>query len=456
MNTQKLFTLFNRAITWNAGAYAAYKLVTITTTYILSARLSATDFATWASLQSMVYLLLLWFSFGLRKAIPQYARLFAADHFFRRRFIISILIFKAIILSIGVAFFWYAIPSLGAWLGICCPEHRVTASILLCLEGILSVIQLLYHSYFLNREFNTIATSTLLAGAAYNLFHIYRGLTGNLLISWIMSGYCLSTLAAIIISLIFLSVRLARPLPLESPRITEAIPSRRTLVTQFIYHSLFMGTITIARSLTQRNFMFLFFTAYFGVQTGRLFKLTNDSAQLLHRIVIKMIGVSDTALLAHAEHQNNRTTLLTQAFNKLTRTIAFVSIPLTTLLIITAHWRITPDRPLLMELFIPIAIAYQIDLLLLPYERILEVTRSYRLLLRSLIPFPLVFIFLFLVPLNTPTLTFAIAHGARTASLTYIVFAAKRITPLVYPWRQVIILLFACTASAILIFTSLR
>jgi hypothetical protein len=73
MNSTLLFSQFNSAINWNATYYVVFKSSFLIRTFILFRVLTSSDFSLWASLNSMIFLLLLWSDCGLKKSIPRFA-----------------------------------------------------------------------------------------------------------------------------------------------------------------------------------------------------------------------------------------------------------------------------------------------------------------------------------------------------------------------------------------------
>ena len=78
-STHPLFRQFSSALAWNALAYTAHKSAFTIRTFLLYRFLSPSDFSTWATTNSALFLLLLWLDLGLRKSIPRYAPFFRSN-----------------------------------------------------------------------------------------------------------------------------------------------------------------------------------------------------------------------------------------------------------------------------------------------------------------------------------------------------------------------------------------
>jgi hypothetical protein len=159
----------------------------------------------------------------------------------------------------------------------------------------------------------------------------------------------------------------------------------------FIKHSSIMWFYTILKSLSERNFLLPICTFAWGAGIANMFKVAQDGALLFERTIIKTIGHTDTTLLAHVESEvGDEKSRGEQAlvFEKLVRKIAALSIPLfgiLTFFVVQGFFKLQDNE--IFHIFLILAISYLLEVLLSPYERVLEVKLRYGLLLVSYIPY---------------------------------------------------------------------
>ena len=181
----------------------------------------------------------------------------------------------------------------------------------------------------------------------------------------------------------------------SAPLISKNSPDTK----MFIVHSGTMWGTTVLNSLTERNMLIPVVTYFMGVEIANICKLANDGALYLYRIVIKTLGSADTALLAHIQEGYEDTIekkkAIEVAIEKLTTQIARLSLPLLGIVgvIMGGSYILSYDQYVFHAFFI-MAVGYLAETIWIPYERLLEVKQSYRLLFISYIPYVL---FLFLL-----------------------------------------------------------
>ncbi len=181
----------------------------------------------------------------------------------------------------------------------------------------------------------------------------------------------------------------------SAPLVSKNSPDTKA----FIMHSGAMWGTTILNSLTERNMLIPVITYFMGVEIANICKLANDGALYLYRIVIKTLGSADTALLAHIQEGYEDTIekkkAIEVAIEKLTTQIARLSLPLLGIVgvVMGGSYILSYDQYVFHAFFI-MAIGYLIETVWIPYERLLEVKQSYRLLFISYIPYVLFLFFL--------------------------------------------------------------
>lgn len=413
MNTTILFKQFSNALNWNTYYYLVYKCSFTIRTILLYSALSTHDFSTWATINSTIFLILLWADCGLRKSIPRYAPIFHAH----RRWFFSIMILMQI------SIITLTLPLL-IWFLRYSTTHLLLIIIgigIFIAEGIQNTIKLMYHAYFDNKSFNSMAMSCTSLEMILTLCAILLQLPSySLLITLFIIKLISSWL------LVGLSTQYTQKLPPQSSQTSPSLSLK-----PFAFHSLIMWGTTILKSLSERNFLVPFFTQTMGPISGNLFKVANDGALLGYRLILKTIGSADTALLAHM-HEGGDKNMMDIAVKKLIARIARLCIPLLGILGLVSlyKFKLFYKTPFVFHAFLIMGIGYIIETTLLPYERVLEVKRNYRVLLVCYIPYVCMLFFLISGTLLTSigfinTLTFI--HGVRLVSCIMMRGAVYRI-----------------------------
>ncbi len=405
MNTSVLFAHFSSALTWNALFYLVYKSIFIMRTLLLYSALPAQDFATWAMLNSIIFLLLLWLDFGLRKAIPRYAPVFAS---LKSSLMPALIRLQSFILLLALPIVYYCVAHITHSLPILC-----IAIVLYLLEGIHTIMRSLYHAYFHNRYFNQLSTTLTLADMALMLISVIFLPVGHLLCAILLGT--LITRFVLVVSAIRAWHQQPAPL-VTAPPINEQIEQKK-----FIKHALFMWVTTILTSISERNFLVPFITYGVGIDTGTLFKVANDGALFFYRMIIKTIGSADTALLAHMQVHNQQDRQnqypIHKTIQKLSTQIGRLVLPLLGIvgLIILIGWRFYHDT-IVFQAFLIMAIGYILETIWIPYERVLEVQQNYRVLFIIYIIYSIsiALLFIFFISSWIGLLPFLICvHGVR-------------------------------------------
>ncbi len=422
MNTHDLFSKFSQGLNWNALLYTTYKLLFTLLSFLLFNRLTTADFSCWANVNSIVFLLLLWLDFGFRKSVPRYSPEFLNDKQANKKFVRTIILFQSFVL-IG------SIPLLQFLLKIVIqnpgPAIIMLASILFITEGMGAILRLIYHSYFLHKQFNLLAIIIIMSEMGINMILIYTinqsaFLVTTILINKIVTGAIMG---------IGSSIMLIGIIP--SPIITTKINTRQT-TKKFIKHSAFMWVNNNLKSLSERNFFIPFITYTLGPVIANSFKVANDAALLFYRIVIKTIGTTDTLLLAHVVTLKQKK-LMQFAFTKLITKVINLCLPLLGIVLFLAiKGNITVENPFVFHAFLIMVTGYLIETMFLPYERILEVNSNYKQLILSYIPYIIMLISIFSgisIPFFGLLGSILLIHSVRLVSLSIIVYFVYKYHP---------------------------
>jgi hypothetical protein len=444
MNLKTLLSKFSQGINWNGLFYAIYKLLVTALTFILFKYLTPKDFSTWANINSIIFLILLWIDFGFRKSIPRYCPEFAQDKASLKRFVTYIITFQAIVLLIATPVFMLILRNLTAFLHI--KDSLIflyLGAAIFFIEGIVSLLRLIYHAHFWNKQFNIVNTIGLLGEMIANMIIISNAQDSMAILKGVFATKLTSGLFINTIGILML----------RSLYKDKNYPGNKTInffqtLNDFIKHSSIMWVNNNLKSISERNFLVPFFTYSVGIHFANLFKVANDGALFFYRIVLKTIGTTDTALLAHIQTLPESKKLLPIAFKKLSTKIASLCIPLLGILgLIYVKGETLFHNPFVFQIFFIMTIGYLIEYIVSPYERVLEIKRQYITLMYAYMPY----IFMIVILLSTSFITsigllgtILMIHVVRLVSSFIMVFFVRRKYALSYPLHFALILSSIC------------
>ncbi len=425
MTLNNLLKTFTTGITWNALLFVFYKIAATVLTFSLFYALSAGDFSTWANTNSLIFLTLLWLDLGLRKSIPLYAPFFAKNHASYRLFLAGLVAFQLVLLSCTLPLFLFGaqrlenlfqLPIQGSFLPL--------IALIFFTEGCVALLRLLFHAHFWIKEFNTLVMMIAGGELASDLFIIYiPRLPSPLIVQGIFIIKSIASLVLLICGIKkFSSLYKALGVSIDTTiSIHKTLPS-------FAIHSLVMGGYTNIKSLTERNFLVPFFTYTLGTIPANAFKLANDAALLFYRAILKTIGTTDTALLAHAQLLSERKTALNDAFKKLLTQILWLCLPLLALvaLLFFIKERLFVQATVMHAFFIMV-LGYLLEALLSPYERLLEVKRKYLTIAIAYLPYCIGLLYAFTHTRELHLLSLLLLfHATRLTGSCILALVAKR------------------------------
>jgi len=405
MKLNQLYHKFIQGLKWNALFYALRKSMSTILTILLFKQLTTQDFSLWANIYSAIFLTLLWLDFGFRKSLPRYCPEFAKNKNFMKKFITYLVSFQTIVLIIFTPIFIKIAHMITHRLQI---TNKIEVFYLGCIlfvtEGVISVIRLIYYSYFWQKQFNSKMSIIITFKTLILIFFILAKPKSNILLKIVFVTELLATFIAIIISLHMLK-RLYK-----SQKHTSEKKTQKKSIRDFAFHSGIMWINNNLKSLSERNFMMLFFTHLLGPLQANLFKLANDGALFFQRIVVKTIGTTDTSLLSYIEIEKNNISQSThekdnfyqkkrkhmqEAFEQLIIKIASLCIPLFGILFfISFNFNYLFKNQFVFQIFFLVTTFYLFEYILSPYERLLEVKRRYILLFISYVPYIIIIAFL--------------------------------------------------------------
>ncbi len=381
MNTSRFFHAFTIAISWNAFFYIVYKLSFVALTFVLYKRLPSSYFSLWATANSIIFLLLLWLNCGLKKSIPRFAPIFSKNPTLHKQFIYGLLAFKITILMVGIPI-----------LLICLQKFSPTIVFLPLIvtlfvsEGLSSLMLLVYHAHFWQKQFNLIQTLFLMLEMLSNFIFLALYFKENSLdlVQFLFASKLFANCGTIAVSL-FLIPRFYKQLNLYIGQ--ESMISVTTTVKDFIKHSCFMWATGIIQSLSERNFLFPLIVVLQGAEVANLFKVIHDAAIFFQRIATKTVGIADTALLSYIELSNDSILQIRLAFTAIFKTILTLSVPLFCIGIVMFFKNHIVLSQSSINIFLIVAAGSVLEMIFSPYGRVLEVKRNYKELTYSYIPY---------------------------------------------------------------------
>jgi hypothetical protein len=385
---------FNLSIQWNAYWYIMYKVITTGTNVFLYARCSTSLFCAWANINSIIFIVLLWTDLGFRKSIPRYLPEFLRTQSSYRKFLSVIMIGQASALIIAVAIVHYSITQLVLFLQLEVGSIPLLGCMLFIAQGFMALSRLLFHAHFWHKTYNSISSVMLWIETVITLYIIH-------------TYHHAALLQALLVNKLFIScVSLGCAAVAYRHKYTDIMwnkdsleSTNATLLTNFYTHSAIMWITMVMKSLSERNFLLPAITRIAGPEVANTYKIANDGALLFQRIGLKIIGTADTSLFAYMSVTRNKKKLMHVAFKKLLSKIAALCLPLLGIFvcIVVIAYMNPAYNTIAFQTFCILTISYLIELWLLAYERILEVTYYYRALFFSYALYMLLLIILFVL-----------------------------------------------------------
>jgi len=416
----RFFRSFISAVNWNAFFYTLYKICFVSLTFVLYRVLPTDQFSQWATINSVLFLSLLWLNCGFKKSIPRFAPVFSRDRIFHRNFIIALLAFKSCLLFVGI-------PVITKVINLFIPHFAFLPLVLgvFVTEGLCSLFLLIYHAHFWQKQFNLIQAFFLLLEILLGFSYIFFFYTPPAaLVSFLFLSKLVGNLGVILLSLLLLpSLYRNTLIPAGEPFEKEAS------VRAFMKHSFVMWTIAILQSLSERNFIFPLITSVQGATVGNIFKVIHDAAIFFQRIALQTIGIADTALLSYIEVTDKRVSQLRLAFASLFKVVFLLCVPLlcTGIFFFFRNHADIPNSSAF--LFLVVALGSTLEIILSPYARVLEVKLRYRDLFFSYLPYVLGYALLTTLYAASliPLITFvSVAQAIRLGTTLAMVYYAKR------------------------------
>jgi hypothetical protein len=311
-----------------------------------------------------------------------------------------------------------------------------------------SLLLLIYHAHFWQKQFNLIQAFFLLVEMGINFTFLFLvDATPLQIVSFLFGTKLVGNTGVCLLSLGLLP-RLYRSTLIVSHEVLD----KGKIVRSFIKHSLYMWFTVLLQSVSERNFLFPFITSIQGPVVANMFKVIHDAAIFFQRIAVQTIGVADTALLSYVEVTDNRISELRLAFTSLFKTVFLLCVPLVCLgifLFFKNHSEISAPS---LVLFLIVASGSALEIVLSPYARVLEVKFRYKEIFWSYAPYTLCYTIL-MVLYATHTLSLlcfiAAAHSIRMVGALSMVYFAKKDFQVPFPSVFIGIVMSLCFLTTV-------
>jgi hypothetical protein len=369
MSIETLKANFTNALAWNALMFGCQRFGTIACTLILYSQATASTFALWSSLNSVIYLILLWTDFGLRKSIARYMPEFIANSFSYHQWLAPALTLQtaAIIGAIPILIYTINITISSLYISKHIEFYYAACIALFITQAYTNCIRHIFHAQFKNKWFNTrtiaITTAEIIASCIV-AYHNPPQIVAALMFIKVLGGILLS-----VIGMRELHKNIIHNN--DHQTVTDKYDMK-----PFIRHSFIMWATTALKSLSERNAITLITMYIYGPIYANGIKIAQEGSLLLYRTIIKTIGSADTAFLSHA--QNKDKACIDSAVTNITTKIVGLCVPLLGLVGVCFFQKISfIYEPYVFHTFIILSISYLIETMFMGYERMLEVKLDY-------------------------------------------------------------------------------
>lgn len=440
MHIDELHSRINTAISWNAFSYTVFKLTSTVLTFVLFKQLSTTEFAVWTGINSLVYLILVWADMGMRKTVPTFFPLIKESN--RKQYTFLLIGAYTAILTIACPFALWLVSRYAYQVHLPMNNALLFASALLFFgHGLEMLFQTIFHAYLWQRTYNTLLAAIQFAYMVFVIIAAFVFAPSLAMVFYIVLGKGIASLICALLSAVLLNKRLPHStLPVE--------PLSPDFLKKFTKHAGLMWGAAVLKSLTERNITVPFVTYFLGPSLGNIFKVAQDGALLLQRLIFRTIGTTDTSLFAYLKSTHNAAEnhqVFQHAFTKLATKLAYLAIPLIGVVwFIQCQVSCCGTSSYGFDLFFIISIGLLLELLLTPYERMLEVHADYADLACAYLFYivTISFVFMAMAYGYIQLISFVIAlYTVRLLSMGIMAYAVYRTYHLKYPFKKICILM---------------
>ncbi|MGE0010384.1 MAG: lipopolysaccharide biosynthesis protein [Candidatus Babeliales bacterium] len=449
MHIDALYGQISQAVRWNAFSYTVFKITSTILTFVLFKQLSTSDFALWTGINSLVYLILLWADMGMRKTIPTFLPQIKDSN--RKTFIYIIIGLYFAVLNITCPLALAFVGSYAEQVHLPINSELLFASGLLYFgHGLEMLFQTIFHAYLWHRVYNMLLAVIQVSYMLMVMGAVYIWPSSADTVFYIVLGKGIASIICVLIGWLFLVKKL------KNTHATGTSPISKKFMHQFLKHAGLMWLATICKSFSERNVTVPLVTYALGPLLGNIFKVAQEAALLFQRIVFRTIGTTDTSLFAYVKNESDiAKNDLSKVFSQLASKLAYLTLPLIGLIWFMQCQVSCCNTPNFgFQLFFIISMGLLVELLLSPYERILEVYAQYCELAYAYIFYLVCLGALFEMLLHNyiSLIPFVITlYSIRLLSMGIMAYAVHRKYSIAYPLKK-IIMLFICSMIVSYIF----
>lgn len=436
----------NTAITWNGLTYLIQKLFYTGIIILLSKTISPYEFKLWVTINSGVYLLLLWIDGGIRKSIPLYISSFISKPKKLYSFLFKlILCYSFIFLAILLLYYNFNYDGFSKFY-----LSLILASYLfLITQGLISILRPFFQALSLNKNFNLVLLTSLLLKYISIIFLV--ALKFNIIASSILAYNILANIIVLIVSFYLIK------------KIPKNFINTNLPKGSFAKHSFFMLIITILKSITNRNALTLLAANCLDNSNFITYKIAQSSATLFYRFKVRAMGYNGFSLLSKANSFEKNNT-----FNKILNKSLLLIIPLlifTFLGFINFSIKIftfNSGNFAFIKFFLLFTVFYIIYSLCICYEKLLEIEQSYKNIIKAYVPYLIGVILSAIIYIFNKNLfnsyfyiILVLIHFLKLNSSLYIVSKTKNKYNIKFPWSNLTKTIIISLIIAILLNTLL-
>lgn len=344
----------NNAITWNGLTYLIQKTTHTVVVILLAKTIGVTEFKQWVTINSSIYLLLLWIDGGIKKSIPLYISEYIKHPKKLYVFFSKLIGFYSLISLTVFSYLYYTNSTiLSNW------KLLAAAYLFFITQGSVAIIRAIFQSVFFNKQFNLAMLACLFS--KYCLIISLVALKVNIKAHLIISLTALANIAILTASCFLIN------------KVPKDLNTKKASKNSFAKHTFFMVIITIMKSLTNRNALTLIAAQCLSGPIFVSFKIAQNVALLFYRFQVKAMGSSSIAMLAKATPENKP-----QVFEQVISKLILLLTPLITFtILISLNFNNNNYNPTFFKFFLTFTIFYIIYSLCSCYEKTLEASQSY-------------------------------------------------------------------------------
>ncbi len=341
------------ALMWNALLFVGQRLGTLLVTSTMYTHTTIEEFSGWATINSTIFLWLLWIDCGFKKSIARHMPAFEKYSLPLAQWFIPTITIQ--MLAATLCTLWFAYTNmLYLYIG------------LFITQAASNIVRHIAHAQMQHKWFNTQAIIVAFCESAICYYVITFHKVPNPILTY--AAIKVSGAAALSI------IAFYRIIMNETVCRNERKGDTSWLIKSFVTYSCIMGITTILKSISERNAIMIGVMHIYGAGTAAMIKIAQEVSLVLYRTIIKTIGTIDTFYLSQIHINKDTHFGIEHAVTKLTIRIAALSVPFLGIIIYAfLHKLIAIDSTYVFQLIIIMSISYLIETLFTAYERVIEI-----------------------------------------------------------------------------------